>query len=254
MKKHLFTAVLTALTMGALTPLSVQAAESDVIHVTVDHCILQPEEVADHREIPLYVSVDMPHPALTSVEFGLELDDRCTFELITSTRKAQEIGGEPLDCKMIWSSNANFIWMIWAVADPIDSIENMALVNVTIPEDADYGDCYMLAYQSQSKQTGSSNIKSHLWLNVDGSDINYNGCMSWDDGYVLIAPKRGDVNLDREVDILDVIMLNKYLLGSQTLGVAGKYAGETNGDDALDSTDSLNVLKYIVDLIDTLEH
>ena len=154
----------------------------------------------------------------------------------------------------MWSSNGNFLWVIWAVADPDDSVGTFALLNVTIPEDAGYGDCYTLDYQSKANPTSSRPDKSHLWLNVNGEDINYNDSVTWDDGYILIAPKRGDVNLDQEVDILDVIMLNKYLLGSSSLGIAGKYAAETNGDDQVDATDSLNVLKYVIQLIDTLEH
>ena len=60
----------------------------------------------------------------------------------------------------------------------------------------------------------------------------------------------GDVNEDGAVDILDVIKLNKYLLGSDKLTEQGKLNADVVLDSALDSTDSLTILKCVVDLIE----
>ena len=62
----------------------------------------------------------------------------------------------------------------------------------------------------------------------------------------------GDVNGDGEVDIMDVIALNKFLLGSATLEGDAKKAADVDQNDALDSTDSLNILKYVVNLVTKL--
>ena len=62
----------------------------------------------------------------------------------------------------------------------------------------------------------------------------------------------GDVNLDGEVDIMDVIALNKFLLGSQTLDKKNQAAADVDLNTTLDSTDSLNILKKVVEIIDTL--
>ncbi len=62
----------------------------------------------------------------------------------------------------------------------------------------------------------------------------------------------GDVNLDGGIDIMDVIALNKFLLGTEKLSDAAKAAADADGNKALDSTDSLNILKYVVELIDSL--
>lgn len=62
----------------------------------------------------------------------------------------------------------------------------------------------------------------------------------------------GDVNLDNEVDILDVIMLNKSLLGAVKLDSAQSSNADVMADKTLDSTDSLTLLKYVVKILDTL--
>ncbi|MBQ4465262.1 MAG: endo-1,4-beta-xylanase [Oscillospiraceae bacterium] len=60
----------------------------------------------------------------------------------------------------------------------------------------------------------------------------------------------GDVNEDGIVDILDVIKLNKYLLGSDTLTDKGKENADVTVLGTLDSTDSLTILKCVVELLD----
>ena len=62
----------------------------------------------------------------------------------------------------------------------------------------------------------------------------------------------GDVNLDGEVDIMDVIALNKFLLGSSELNKDSKAAADVDLNDQLDFTDSLNILKKVVALIQKL--
>lgn len=62
----------------------------------------------------------------------------------------------------------------------------------------------------------------------------------------------GDVNLDGTVDIMDVIALNKYLLGSSNLTETQQAAADVDLNEKIESTDSLNILKKVVELIDTL--
>lgn len=58
----------------------------------------------------------------------------------------------------------------------------------------------------------------------------------------------GDVNLDDELDILDCISVNKYLLGSSHFCFYTKEIADVNMDGKLDSTDSLAILKEVVGL------
>ena len=62
----------------------------------------------------------------------------------------------------------------------------------------------------------------------------------------------GDVNGDGVVDIMDVIALNKFLLGSSSLEDSGRAAADVDLSGGIDSTDSLNILKKVVELVDVL--
>lgn len=59
----------------------------------------------------------------------------------------------------------------------------------------------------------------------------------------------GDTNCDGAVDIMDVITLNKFLLGSGALTDNGKANADVDANDAIDTTDSLNILKCVVEMI-----
>ncbi len=62
----------------------------------------------------------------------------------------------------------------------------------------------------------------------------------------------GDLTGDGTIDIMDVIKINKFLLGSETLTATEKSAADVDQSGEVDSTDALNILKYVVELIDTL--
>ena len=62
----------------------------------------------------------------------------------------------------------------------------------------------------------------------------------------------GDVTLDCEIDIMDVIALNKQLLGAETLCDTAKKNSDINGNGSPDETDSLAILKYVVGMTETM--
>ena len=62
----------------------------------------------------------------------------------------------------------------------------------------------------------------------------------------------GDVNLDGEVSIMDVIAINRYLLGVSQLGSKAKQNANVDGNESIDAADSLLILKYALEIIDTL--
>ena len=63
----------------------------------------------------------------------------------------------------------------------------------------------------------------------------------------------GDVNGDKTIDILDVIKLNRYLLGSSPLDAQSKRNADVDQNGEADSTDSLMILKYVIELITSFE-
>ncbi|MBR4100357.1 MAG: endo-1,4-beta-xylanase [Oscillospiraceae bacterium] len=71
-------------------------------------------------------------------------------------------------------------------------------------------------------------------------------------GNVETATKYGDVNCDGSVDILDVISLNKNLLGAMTLTKEGQKNADVNNDGSTSSADSLLIMKFVIKLVDKL--
>ena len=59
----------------------------------------------------------------------------------------------------------------------------------------------------------------------------------------------GDANCDKTVDIMDVIAANKYLLGSGKLTDQGKTNADVDVSGGVDTNDSLNILKLVVELL-----
>ncbi|MBR1553990.1 MAG: glycoside hydrolase, partial [Oscillospiraceae bacterium] len=66
------------------------------------------------------------------------------------------------------------------------------------------------------------------------------------------AGKLGDVNGDGSIDILDVITLNKALLGKENLSASQEKNADVNKSGKPDSNDALMIMKSIVGLL-TLE-
>lgn len=63
----------------------------------------------------------------------------------------------------------------------------------------------------------------------------------------------GDVNEDGVVNILDVTLINKYLLGTAELSEQGKKNADVDANGTIDTTDSLNILKCCQELIEQSE-
>ncbi len=58
----------------------------------------------------------------------------------------------------------------------------------------------------------------------------------------------GDIDGSGQVDIVDVLALNKYLLGVYNLSNSGKISADVNGDGAINDADSMMILKSVVRL------
>ncbi|MBD5142488.1 MAG: hypothetical protein HDT22_02590 [Ruminococcus sp.] len=76
--------------------------------------------------------------------------------------------------------------------------------------------------------------------------------LSDDSRYETFDIVMGDATDDNEVDIIDVIAMNKAILGQKTMSFYAQYVSDVNKDNIVDPMDSLAVMKYIVGLTDTL--
>lgn len=63
----------------------------------------------------------------------------------------------------------------------------------------------------------------------------------------------GDVDGNGKIDILDVITLNKAILGKETLSPEAVVLADVDGSGIPDSIDSLMIIKYIVGMIDVFD-
>lgn len=61
--------------------------------------------------------------------------------------------------------------------------------------------------------------------------------------------KAGDVNLDNNIDVLDVILLNRAILGKEKLSALQDAVADVNKDGTVNASDSLVIMKMIVGLI-----
>jgi len=68
-----------------------------------------------------------------------------------------------------------------------------------------------------------------------------------------VTVTKGDATEDDSVDILDVITINKTILGKETMNSYSVLAVDINQNGAPDAEDSLAVMKHIVGLTDFLE-
>lgn len=59
----------------------------------------------------------------------------------------------------------------------------------------------------------------------------------------------GDADDNKEVDILDVITLNKALMGKEVLSEQGEKNADVDQNGKPESTDAMNILKYIVGML-----
>ena len=68
-----------------------------------------------------------------------------------------------------------------------------------------------------------------------------------------VVLEKGDANGDTKIDILDIITINKAVLGKEVLTDEQNQAADVNGNNKVDSGDSLMLMKFVVGLIDSFD-
>lgn len=107
------------------------------------------------------------------------------------------------------------------------------------------------SYQNIKFQDPMQNESAALFVNA-GKIAGHTGSTAQtfaeenDIAFSSIRPLPGDVTLDDCVDIVDVIVLNKYILGVTTLNERSLLAADYNGDGIINENDSLGTLRHVV--------
>ena len=242
-------AVLSASAVLAAAAMSVQAADTQV-QVEIDQVTVTLEELAEMDYcVPVAVSITK-NPGINAVEFGVVVDDRCTYEIV-SRYSAVLPDGRILITKMTTSSVDSRSWLVWASADLMTETGAMVYYNVTVPKNAGAGDVYTVDYveEDYSPHLWSDNVNSIRYVDL--------GQMSWTNGGITIAGEpsgitKGDVNNDGNVSIADVLALNKNLLAGEPLSEQGALNADADGDGTPSSADALMILQYTLRIISAL--
>ena len=243
----------------------VQASAKFDITVSIDQKDVSLTKLADNQyEVPIFVRLAQ-NVNLNAVEFGIDVDSRGRFSIVTRSSYA-DLYGESISMDMssaIIPASDSYAWLTWASTSVYYyENSNILLLLVKIPENAQAGDVYTIRYLTESPSDAS---KTHVWYNY-GTNTNYaeSGSVLWNDGKIAITPAEdtpqpttepepeyllGDANLDGSVDILDAITVNKAILGKEELSALQVKAADLNGNGVPDSADSLMIMKKIVGLI-----
>ncbi|MDE6729375.1 MAG: hypothetical protein K2J71_01185 [Oscillospiraceae bacterium] len=99
-------------------------------------------------------------------------------------------------------------------------------------------------------------------VSADGTVTNYDvkanaGSVTIGDGSSDPKPtagKKGDANEDGEVDISDVVLMNRVYVGVDKVTEQGLANADIDGSGKIELADSMNVLRYLVHLIDNLDN
>lgn len=68
-----------------------------------------------------------------------------------------------------------------------------------------------------------------------------------------VVLEKGDANGDTKIDILDIITINKAVLGKEKLTDEQNQAADVNENNKVDSGDALMLMKFVVGLIDSFD-
>ena len=235
----------------------VQAADQTAITVTIDQTNVTLEQLKGcDYEIPIFVHLNQ-NAKLNAVEFGIAVDNRCRFELVTRSQYSEIYGGKiSMDMSGVLIPGAdNCAWMTWAQQSSYEETSsNLVMLLVKIPDSAQEGDVYEIHYLAQSPVDEN---KKHLWFEYGTlTDYSKENAVAWTDGKICVISQSetevvpGDATLDGMVDILDVITVNKAVLGKEFLTELQNKAADIDGDGKPTSNDSLMILKKIVGLAD----
>ena len=254
MKKKQSAILLAAcLLLGKLSGFSLSAsAVNPDIAVTIDQVSVSMNELEESGyEVPVFVHLNQ-NVNLNAIEFGLSIDRNCRYEVLTRNIYAQ-LYNQMLSIEMSSSPDIDgCTWITWAKKEPYFQEEdsNILMLLVKIPETAQPGDVYDLRYLTQSPLNAE---KSHVWYNY-GTKTEYttDGTVTWIDGSITITedpePLRGDADLDGKITIMDVVLMNRVIVGCDSMTALQKKAGDVNGNQLIDLGDSMIVLRILVGL------
>ena len=150
----------------------------------------------------------------------------------------------------------------WASADADPNLKTFLGLVAKVPIDAQPGDEYLVHLVAEHPSGWHCVVQKKD--NGIVTDYVADNKVTLVDGYIRIVGEEettepaeeivlGDLDGSGSVDIMDVILVNKYLLGSASFTDADRAAADVDGNGEVDSTDSLNILKRVVEIITSFD-
>lgn len=240
------------------------SAEDEKISIAIDQKTLTTDQLRDcDYTVPVFVRMDQS-ASINTAEMMIRVDSRCDFEAVTDPMLSYEKTEDFLIMEMISSSKFedNAMRFLWASGNNVDCAGSLVLLLVHVPENVQGGERFEISYLPEA--TYGKHKFEHIWgrIGLDSVDYAQLGQVEWSDGWIEIVSDDpaetvtlpGDVNLDGVVDIADVVMMNRVYVGVESINAQGTANGDTDNDGKITLTDSMNVLRYLVHLIDDLEN
>lgn len=143
------------------------------LHITVETVEITTDELAEQDyTVPLIINLDK-NPGINYSEWGLKLDDRCTYTANTK--------GLDFSTVSYINDERHFLWTAWTSGAQIEDYDGTLLrLNVTVPRDAAPGTFYKIEYAQTSLADGT-----HIWSGGTENWVEQN-TVGWTDGGVVI--------------------------------------------------------------------
>lgn len=218
-------------------------------------------------------------PALESITIpdSVTTVGMCAFELCSSL-KSVSLSNSITEIDYGTFENCSHLESI-IIPDSVTTIGNYAfkkchsLKSITIPENVNrirvaFQDCYRLESITIENPDcviadGASTIYEKATIYGYANSTAQAYAEKYDREFILIGEEleatetletaKGDINGDNEIDINDVVFVNKAVLGKEILTEQQMKSADIDNDGYVKATDTLLILKYVVKLIDSFD-
>ena len=220
-----------------------EAGSEGELVVQIDTIRIDPKDLKDNYGVPVGIRC-IRNPGLSAVEFGVEVDTACSYYPLDRGACYDLTGEYPMITEDYFCQKGQLTWFGWAANwSTMTTSLPYAYLWVNIPDTAQPGDVYEISFVKEAARPA-------LWGDAN-THLDYSDVVEYINGAVIIEPEStpGDVNLDASVSIVDVIYLNKAVMGAESLTESQKKSADCNHDGEADAADSLLILKSLVDLV-----
>lgn len=203
-------------------------SRNDVFYVTVLMPTIDVDIVSSCAGKTVSVDISLNNnPGILGASFTVDFDDRLT---LLSANSGEALSTLSYTAPGVLSNPCNFGWDGIDVADTTNGV--VLTLTFLAPDDAEIGDSYAI---SVSYDDGSifDDKMSALGIDVINGSIE------------ILDYTAGDLNDDGVINMQDVVLLRRYIVGGYDVDI-NIMAADVNRDDVLNMQDVVLIRRYIV--------